>query len=567
MQKDLNTSMFNENIEKSLKEQYLEKIDSLSTSIFNEDQKELCKTIIENAKEDDVQNIYQLLIQRIKIGFAFDVAPTPTTTNKFITLLKENKELSFGTEKLELNSSKEKDILIIGENFDVLNNLRAIERERERERAGLEFNYDVIYLDPPYNTEATQKDGNNLANDKDDMSASKFIYRDKFSRNGWLNMIRERFVKSRTILKEDGVIFVSIDDAEQAYLKVLMDEIFGEENFVTIFLWQTNNSAMKRFKYVRNDLEYILCYAKNKEKLKEFSKKENEIITFENIDNDPKGPWISTNATYKLNENNENTFDLQLPNGNTIRRTWRFSKEEFLKGEVPLFFSGNNVPRIKVYENEYDKNKVFSNLAMSFEKPSINDFEKSSSFIDYFNYVDSFSKARKQLEQILNNDTFSTPKPTSLIKFLIKLVNNKNARVLDFFAGSGTTAHAVWDLNREDGGNRSVTLVTNNENGIGKNVTYERLHRISLGKSTDGNVNFKWLDKNEPYQVPLKVYETKQFSIDINNNLEEKTELFIKEMQELANVNLDEKDDNERILYYLKQLYSLKNDEDQNETN
>ncbi|VEU70294.1 hypothetical protein [Mycoplasmopsis glycophila] len=112
-----------------------------------------------------------------------------------------------------------------------------------------------------------------------------------------------------------------------------------------------------------------------------------------------------------------------------------------------------------------------------------------------------------------------------------------------------------------------MTLVTNNENGIGKNVTYERLHRISLGKSTDGNANFKWLDKNEPYQVPLKVYETKQFSIDINNSLEEKTELFIKEVQELANVNLDEKDDHERILYYLKQLYSLKNDEDQNETN
>ncbi|TNK82011.1 hypothetical protein C4M97_03670 [Mycoplasmopsis pullorum] len=107
------------------------------------------------------------------------------------------------------------------------------------------------------------------------MSASKFIYRDKFSRNGWLNMIRERLVKARTILKDDGVIFISIDDAEQAYLKVLMDEIFGEENFVTIFLWQTNNIAIKRIKYVRNNLEYILCYAKNKEKLKEFSKKEN----------------------------------------------------------------------------------------------------------------------------------------------------------------------------------------------------------------------------------------------------------------------------------------------------
>ncbi|TNK85707.1 type III restriction endonuclease subunit M [Mycoplasmopsis pullorum] len=133
MQKDLNTSIFNENKEKSIKEQYLEKIDNLSTSTFNKDQKELCKTIIENAKEEDVQNIYQLLIQRIKLGFTFDVAPTPITTNKSITLLEENKELSFGTEKNEINNSKEKDILIIGENFDVLNNLIVVERERERE--------------------------------------------------------------------------------------------------------------------------------------------------------------------------------------------------------------------------------------------------------------------------------------------------------------------------------------------------------------------------------------------------------------------------------------------------
>lgn len=122
-----------ENKEKSLKEEYLEKIDNLSTSTFNKDQKELCKTIIRNAKEEDVQNIYQLLIQRIKLGFVFDIAPTPITTNKYITLLKENKELSFEGNNFDLNNSKEKDVLIIGENFDVLNNLIVIERERERE--------------------------------------------------------------------------------------------------------------------------------------------------------------------------------------------------------------------------------------------------------------------------------------------------------------------------------------------------------------------------------------------------------------------------------------------------
>ncbi|TNK96759.1 hypothetical protein C4M95_03020, partial [Mycoplasmopsis pullorum] len=108
------------------------------------------------------------------------------------------------------------------------------------------------------------------------------------------------------------------------------------------------------------------------------------------------------------------------------------------------------------------------------------------------------------LNSILDNSSiFNFPKSIHLIKDVIRLHTNKSARVLDFFAGSGTTAHAVWDLNREDGGNRSVTIVTNNENDIAKNVTYERLHRISLGKATNGDSNFKWLNKNEPYQVPL----------------------------------------------------------------
>ncbi|WP_051521776.1 hypothetical protein [Mycoplasmopsis gallinarum] len=131
MQQEKSNLIDLENKEKSLKEEYLEKIDNLSTSTFNKDQKELCKTIIRNAKEEDVQNIYQLLIQRIKLGFVFDIAPTPITTNKFITLLKENKELSFEGNDFDLNNSKEKDVLIIGENFDVLNNLIVIERERE----------------------------------------------------------------------------------------------------------------------------------------------------------------------------------------------------------------------------------------------------------------------------------------------------------------------------------------------------------------------------------------------------------------------------------------------------
>ncbi|WP_308699379.1 site-specific DNA-methyltransferase [Mycoplasma tauri] len=95
----------------------------------------------------------------------------------------------------------------------------------------------MIYIDPPYNTDKSSKEGNQFYSEKDDIKASKFIYRDKFSRNGWLNMMNERLKMARSLLKDDGIIFVSIDDNEQAYLKVLMDEIFGEENFVANLAW------------------------------------------------------------------------------------------------------------------------------------------------------------------------------------------------------------------------------------------------------------------------------------------------------------------------------------------
>lgn len=137
--------------------------------------------------------------------------------------------------------------------------------ERERETSGRDAYYDVIYIDPPYNTEASKTDGNDFS-EKDDVVASKFVYRDKFSRNGWLNMMNERLKLAKSLLKNDGVIFVSIDDNEQAYLKVLMDEIFGEENFVSNIVWikKKGPGGNTTFNYkIVGNTEYILCYAKN----------------------------------------------------------------------------------------------------------------------------------------------------------------------------------------------------------------------------------------------------------------------------------------------------------------
>ncbi|WP_416371738.1 DNA methyltransferase, partial [Mesomycoplasma hyorhinis] len=165
---------------------------------------------------DDFEQIWRFLKQRVATGFVFDEAPE--INNQSIAILEKDEKLSFSSSKMKDNLQNS---LIIGENYDVLKNLIGVERERE------DANFDLIYIDPPYNTQKTSDDGNNLTDDE--ITADKFIYRDKFSRTGWLNLLNERLKLAKQLLKEDGVIFVSIDDNEQAYLKVLMDEIFGEE--------------------------------------------------------------------------------------------------------------------------------------------------------------------------------------------------------------------------------------------------------------------------------------------------------------------------------------------------
>ena len=367
-------------------------------------------------------------------------------------------------------------------------------------------------------------------------------------------MMKERLIMARQLLKEDGVIFVSIDDNEQAYLKVLMDEIFGEENFVGKLLWQSNNSSMKYSKFFRDDFEYVLVYAKTKKNLKEFTKKQNKDITFLNPDSDPKGKWFSSNATYTYNEKSKNTFAITLPSGSKITRTWRFTKSQFDNNEINLYFNGNNVPRIKIYEYEYSILKTISNLVLSIDNLRLND--------SFFNYVDSFTKSKKILDSIVKNN-FETPKPINLIKLIIKLFFDKNARVLDFFAGSGTTGHAVLELNREDGGSRTYTLVTNDENNIGTDVTYERLYRINNGKGTKGETNFKWLEKNDSYKQNLNVYNIEYYDASIDKREKDESDdvslKLLKKLDELLNsLNLKSTEiNNEQKLNILTELNAL----------
>lgn len=373
----------------------------------------------------------------------------------------------------------------MGDNYHCLNNLLVTHKNK----------IDIIYIDPPYNT------GN-----------SNLGYKDKFSKTSWLNFMKERMKLAHQLLKNDGIIFVSLDDNMQAYFKVMMDEIFGEENFISNLFWQSNSSVMKSTKFVRNDFEFILVYSKDKKNTKSFSKRKNEKMKFTNPDNDPKGNWFSSNATYKYDENSANTFEIKLPTCKKILRTWRFSKSEYLSGKISLYFNGDNVPRKKIYEKDYDISSPFSNFFVNFNVPEEN-------LDSNFNYTESFSTGKNLLKSIIDVD-FSTPKPIDLIKKIINLVSNKDAIILDFFAGSGTTGQAVLELNREDGGNRRFILNTlefDEDQNIGVDICYERLFRINNGKTTNGNSNFQWIEKNKPFDESLEVYKIVEKDLSIGN--------------------------------------------------
>jgi adenine specific DNA methylase Mod len=328
-----------------------------------------------------------------------------------------------------------------------------------------------IYIDPPYNT------GNEgwVYNDKvNSPQMQEWLGKvvggesaDLCRHDKWLCMMYPRLKLLKDLLADDGAIFISIDDNEHCHLKMVMDEIFGIEHFVTNIIWQKKYSQSNDAKYFSSTHDFIMCYAKNIEnhnfKINLLERTEKQNARYKNPDNDSKGAWMTQPLHAK--SGTDKTYIFKFKNGITwkppVGTFPRYSVETLKKaeedGEVWFGSKGTAVPRLKKYLNKM-KDGVIPKTIWLYDEVGSND------------------DAKRELKNIFSDNPFATPKPIKLIKTIFKISCNKNSLILDSFAGSGTTGHAVLDLNKEDDGNRKFILVEMEKN-IAKDITAERVKR------------------------------------------------------------------------------------------
>ncbi|TGM75783.1 site-specific DNA-methyltransferase [Leptospira levettii] len=321
----------------------------------------------------------------------------------------------------------------------------------------------MIYIDPPYNT------GNDFVY-PDDYTESLKTYLEytgqvdaqgrKFTNNSdttgrfhskWLNMMYPRLFLARNLLREDGVIFISIDDTEVAHLRKICDEIFGEENFVANVIWERAFSPKNDARYFSDSHDHILVYSKIKEQftIGRLSRTDEANERYGNLDNDPRGAWMSGDLTVKT-YNAAYDYPILTPSGKEIRptegRAWVVSRDKFeeLKKDNRIWFgnSGDNVPRLKRFLSEVKEGMVPITLWK-------------------YDVVGHNQEGRQELKALFDDrGYFDGPKPVRLLQRILHISNVQNDDIiLDFFSGSATTAHAVLALNAEDGGNRKFILV------------------------------------------------------------------------------------------------------------
>lgn len=365
-------------------------------------------------------------------------------------------------------------ILIEGDNLEALTALSYTH----------EGKVDVIYIDPPYNT------GN-----KDFVYNDSFVdSEDSYRHSKWLSFMSKRLRIAKRLLSDRGVIFISIDDNEQANLKLLCDEIFGGYNFIAQVVWERAYAPVNLKKHFSESHDYIICYAKHIENAicNGLPRTADANDRYSNPDNDPRGVWKAADSTVGPVVKDK-LYEIELPSGRKVLppsgRCWVYTKERFedMVADNRIWFgpNGDSSPSVKKFLTEVKQGIT----PMTIWK---------------YSDVGHSQDAAKEVKDIFNGEArFTYPKSMRLIKRIVGLYGDKTSTVLDFFAGSGTTLHAVMQLNKEDGGHRQCILVTNNENNICREVTYERNKRVIEGYTTPKGVAVEGLKENN-----LRYYRT-----------------------------------------------------------
>ena len=457
---------------------------------------ELAKKIsgLDGLTNEEKSELLKLLRSQKKYGLVWEDKPEETETRlqDELPVLEEVPSRAIVSDSPDAPNH----ILIEGDNLEALTALSYTHAGK----------IDVIYIDPPYNT------GN-----KDFVYNDSFVDReDGYRHSKWLSFMNKRLKIAKSLLSEKGVIFISIDDNEQAQLKMLCDEIFGERNFVAKCVWQSTAGSNTGSDIV-TVTEYVFVYCTCREycqfdgilssesafKYSDEHEKERGKYSLDKLDR----RRVAGHYSEALN------FPIQMPDG-TVRYPGGRSEKStegwnYLWSKTKVQWGIDNgfivFKKSKGVWNVY--NKRYSRI-----DNSGNPIERSIPFRNLIS-SDAFNTAQgtAEITSIFGVRTFDFPKPSKFIKQLLEISvrTHKDATILDFFAGSGTTLHATMQLNAEDGGHRQCILVTNNENGICENVTYERNRRVIQGYTTPKGEAVPGLTHNN-----LRYYKTKLVSRD-----------------------------------------------------
>lgn len=333
---------------------------------------------------------------------------------------------------------------------------------------------DVIYIDPPYNT------GN-----KDFKYNDQFVDKeDSYRHSKWLSFMHKRLLIAKKLLKEEGIIFISIDENECYQLKLLCDEVFGDKNFIADHIWKSKSGGAGDASFIATDTENILAYAKNKLKLEIQNDSEATITTSYNK-TESDGRRFSLDRLDKQSLGYQETLDFPITGPDGVVYTVEHKDPE---NKVARWRWGQ-----KTVTDRYDE-LVFENGYVYTKN-----YEKDSAKPRNLLVEERFGRTRTgktELYSIIGANDFSAPKPSRLIAYLIKLISSNNSIILDFFAGSGTTLQAIMQLNSIDDGGRIGILCTNNENYICDNVTYPRIFNVINGYESKGNSQVELFEEN-----------------------------------------------------------------------